>query len=346
MRIAVDAMGGDYAPEETVRGAVGFARGGEAQVLLCGPQHVLMEQLARNGVQDGLVEVVHAPEVVGMDEPPTTPIRRKPRSSVSVATDLVRDGAADAVVSVGNTGAFMAKAFMSLGTVPGVDRPAIAVTMPANTGLIVLVDAGANVDCREEMLVQFAVMGSIYASTLSGIESPKVALLNIGSEYVKGDRKSKRAHELLQAAPINFTGNVEGNTMFSGEADVIVCDGFVGNVALKVAEGTVRVLQTRLRRELMGSLRGRIGAWILREPFERLRTNLDYATYGGGLLAGLNGVCVAGHGRSRARAVSNALRLAQQAVQKNVIKRFRDCCTQLALANPKEREGGSTDQEG
>lgn len=336
MRIAVDAMGGDYAPEEIVKGAVAFARTDTPQVILVGAADALREQLALCGAEDGLVQVVEAPEVVEMDEAPTTPLRRKPRSSVSVATDLVRDGQADAVVSVGNTGAFMAKAFMSLGTVPGVDRPAIAVTMPSTAGSIVLVDGGANVDCRVEMLVQFAVMGSIYASTLWGIESPKVALLNIGSEYVKGDKKSKRAHELLRAARVNFAGNAEGNTMFTGEADVVVCDGFVGNVALKVAEGAIRVVLTKLRDELTDSLTGKLGAWILRRQFRRLRTSLDYATYGGALLVGLNGVCVAGHGRSKARAITNALRVARMAVENDVVARIRDSCTELGLTSTPE----------
>ena len=331
MRIAVDAMGGDYAPAEIVKGAVDFARTDTSRVILAGPRDVLREHLALCGAPEGLVTIADAPEVVGMDEPPTTPLRRKPRSSVSVATDLVRDGGADAIVSVGNTGAFMAKAFMSLGTVPGVDRPAIAVTMPATEGNIVLVDAGANVDCRVEMLVQFAVMGSIYASTLWGIESPRVALLNIGSEYVKGDRKSKRAHELLRAARVNFVGNVEGNSMFSGEADVVVCDGFVGNVALKVTEGAIRTLLTILRAELTGSLTGRLGAAVLRGQLRRLRTKVDYSTYGGALLVGLNGVCVAGHGRSNARAITSALRVARMAVGQDVIARIRDSCAALGL---------------
>ena len=333
MRITVDAMGGDYAPAEIVKGAVEFARTDTPEVILVGATDVLNEHLALCGAEDGLVSVVEAPEVVEMGEPPTTPLRRKPQSSISVATDLVRDGQADAIVSVGNTGAFMAKAFMSLGTVPGVDRPAIAVLIPSSGGSMVLVDAGANVDCRVEMLVQFAVIGSIYSSTLSGIESPRVALLNIGSEYVKGDKRSKRAHELLRAASINFTGNIEGNLMFSGEADVVVCDGFVGNVALKVVEGASRLILTSLRDELEGSFTGKLGAWILRRQLRRLRTMGDYSTYGGALLAGLNGVCVAGHGRSKARAVTNALRVARTAVENNVVARIRASCTELSLTD-------------
>ncbi len=335
MWIAVDAMGGDHAPEEIVKGAVAFARAdNSAGVFLAGPTEVLREQLAHCNVEDSLVTIVEAPEVVEMDDPPTASLRRKPRSSVSVATDLVRDGKAAAVVSVGNTGAFMAKALVSLGTIPGVDRPAIAVVMPSVTGSLVLIDAGANVDCHVDMLVQFAVMGSIYASALLGIQSPKVALLNIGSEYVKGDKKSKQAHELLRTANINFTGNIEGNRMFSGEADVIVCDGFVGNVALKAIEGASRLIVTSLREELKSSLTGKLGAWILRKQLRRLHRKADYSTYGGALLVGLNGVCVAGHGRSTSRAVTNALRVAQTAVERDVVRRIRDSCAEIGLGRP------------
>lgn len=335
MWIAVDAMGGDHAPEEIVKGAVAFARANNSTgVFLAGPTDVLKEQLARCNAEEGLVTIVDAPEVVEMDDPPTASLRRKPRSSVSVATDLVRDGKAAAVVSVGNTGAFMAKALVSLGTVPGVDRPAIAVVMPSVTGSLVLIDAGANVDCHVDMLVQFAVMGSIYASALLGIQSPKVALLNIGSEYIKGDKKSKQAHELLRAADINFTGNIEGNRMFSGEADVIVCDGFVGNVALKAIEGASRLIVTSLRDELESSLTGKLGAWILRRQLRRLHNKADYSTYGGALLVGLNGVCVAGHGRSTSRAVTNALHVARTAVERDVVKRICRSCAEIGLGVP------------
>lgn len=313
IRIAVDAMGGDRAPEETVAGAL-LARSEQVQPVLFGP-HSLLAPLA-----DGL-EIVHAPDLVGMGEKPSDAVRTKRDSSLFTACRAVGDGRADAAVSAGNTGAALAAALVEIRRAGGVSRPAIAVPIPALRGPSVLVDAGANADARPEHLLQFAHMGAIFAEEILGVSAPAIALLSIGEEPEKGNRLTRDAHELLAGSPLRFRGNIEGRELLLGGADVVVCDGFTGNVALKVLEGTIRTVLQALRQEISSSLPGRAGGLLIRRPAHALRRRLDPDTYGGAYLLGLRGLVVIAHGNSSRIAVANAIGLAARGVEARVVER-------------------------
>jgi glycerol-3-phosphate acyltransferase PlsX len=317
MRVAVDAMGGDHAPAEVVAGAVAAAERLGLEVLLVGPDEVVREQLRRHRAS-GRVRVVHASQQVGMDESPTTALRRKPDNSITKGLELVRAGQADAFFSAGNTGAVMAAALLTLGRVEGVDRPAVAAVLPTLRGRMVALDVGANVDCRPRHLLQFALMGSVYAERVLGIPSPRVGLLSNGEEAGKGNELVVRAGELLRATDLNFVGNVEGRQVFFGACDVLVCDGFVGNVVLKLGEGMAQGLFQIIREEVRRSLRAKFAVWLLRPRLRALRRRIDYTEYGGAPLLGVRGVVVIGHGSSNAHAVFNALRVAQEEVRQRL----------------------------
>jgi len=323
MRIAVDAMGGDHAPAAVVEGAALSARALGTQICLVGDPAAIQAELKAHRVADGSITIEPASEVVGMNEAPARALRQKPDSSLAVAVDLVAGGQAEAVVSAGNTGAFMALAATKLKLLPGMERPAIAVVLPSVQGRVLLLDAGASVDCKPKMLAQFALMGSTYAERVLDVDRPRVGLLNVGEEAGKGNETVKAAYELLQSADINFIGNAEGNHVFSGDVDVAVCDGFVGNVALKVAEGICSLVVTVLQRELRGSLRTRLAAVLGRPALVRLAKMADYAEYGGALLLGVNGVCIIGHGRSAPKAFMNAIALAKRSVETEVLEYIR-----------------------
>lgn len=322
MRIAVDAMGGDDAPAAIVAGAIRAASALGVTVVLVGDQEAVSRQLANSPLETGSIELVHTDEAVGMDEPATTPIRRKRRASVRVCAELVRDGEASAMVSAGNTGATMISAKMVLGTIEGVDRPALAAVLPNRTGRTVLLDVGANVDSRPEHLREFAVMGHSYAQEVLGTPSPRVGLLSIGEEEEKGSDLTRKVYQVMETAGLNFIGNVEGRDVFNGRAEVVVCDGFVGNVLLKGAESIAELMGMMLREELNRGWRDRLGAALARPALRRLKRRTDYSEYGGAPLLGVNGGCLIGHGRSNPRAVLNMIRRAKEFVEADLHHRI------------------------
>ncbi|MBV8727139.1 MAG: phosphate acyltransferase PlsX, partial [Candidatus Eremiobacteraeota bacterium] len=312
--IAVDAMGGDFAPREIVAGALLAAADDYADIILIGDQAQI--QPLMKGPHASRITVVHAAEAVPMDQNPSAALRSADRTSLGIAINLVRDGRADAVVSAGNSGAFLAIALIRLRTIEGIARPAIATVLPAISGPSVMLDAGANVDCRPEWLEQFAIMGSAYAIAVLRIPNPRVALLSVGEERSKGNQQVIEAGKRLDDAPVNFIGNIDGKDVLMNAADVIVTDGFVGNVVLKVAEGITSGLGRVLRNSLLnGSLVTKFGAFLILPPLRRLRARYNYETYGGAPLLGLRGNCIVTHGRANRTALASAIRAAAEEVQ-------------------------------
>jgi len=317
--VALDAMGGDHAPAAPVQGAVEAARQYGVQVLLVGREAVLRRQLSRLGGAPVGVDVVDAPEVVEMDDAPTAPIRTKRRSSMAEAARLVRDGQACAFVTAGNSGAAMVAAKLIIGPIAGVERPALATSVPGlDRGALVL-DVGANVDCKPQHLLQFGVMGHFYSESVLGIRNPRVGLLSIGEEEGKGDRLTVEAYRLLADAGLNFVGNVEGRDVYAGTVDVVVCDGFVGNVVLKVSEGLGEMIYAMLRREGRRSASSAFGLLLAKGALAALKRKADYAEYGGAPLLGVRGACLVGHGRSSPKAIRNAVRFAHTYATSGVI---------------------------
>jgi len=314
IRVAVDAMGGDRAPDEVVAGAL-EARSAEIAPVLVGPR----------GLETGGLELVEAPTTIAMDEKPGEAVRSKRDSSLVMACRLVRGGEADAAVSAGNTGAMLAAGLLEIRRLPGVNRPAIAVVIPSRNGPSVLIDAGANADARPEHLRQFAHMGSVFAQELLGIRKPVVRLLSIGEEPEKGNQLTLEAHQLLsEAEGLDFQGNTESRDLLEGAADVVVCDGFTGNVVLKSVEGTIRSVLSSLREEITASRRGKLGGLLIRPAARGLRRRLDPDTYGGAYLLGLRGLAVIAHGNSGRTAIANAIRLAARGAEHDVVGRLRE----------------------
>ena len=309
--VAVDALGGDHAPDEIVAGAADAASPGITPVLY-GP-----EGLATQGLR-----LVVCEDRVEMEEKPAEAVRGKPGSSLVRAVRAVGDGEADAVVSAGNTGAMLAASLLHVRRLPGVLRPGIAIVIPGRRGPTVLIDAGANADARPEHLLQYGHMGALFAEEILGIEQPGVGLMSIGEEPEKGNQITLEAHALLAASGLRFVGNVEGRTLLEGETDVVVTDGFTGNVALKTLEGTIRTLLAGLREEITATARGKAGGLLIRPAADRLRHRLDPETHGGGYLLGLRGLVVIAHGSSSRRAVANAIRLAGRGVEHDVVARL------------------------
>jgi glycerol-3-phosphate acyltransferase PlsX len=310
-RVAVDAMGGDRGPEAVVQGAL-EAASDEIVPVVFGPAEL----------DTGGLAIVPTTQVVGMDEKPADAFRTKEDSSLVRAVKAVADGEADAVVSPGSTGAMLAAGLVLLRRVPGVRRPAIAVPIPSRKGPSILIDAGANADCRAEHLLQFATMGAVFAEEILGVARPRVRLLSIGEEPEKGSRLVLEAHELLAASDLDFRGNAEGRDILEGAADVLVADGFTGNVALKAVEGTIGTLLDSLREEITASAAGRLGGLLIRPAARRLRARLDPDTYGGAYLLGLRGLVVIAHGNSSSTAIANAIRLAARGVDNDVVGRL------------------------
>ena len=309
--IAVDAMGGDHAPRPEVEGSVLAAREMGVRVLLIGKEQIVRHELTKYSIRGLPIEVVAASDVITMEDSPALAFRRKKDSSVHVAARLVRDAKADGLVSAGNTGAVMTVARFVVGTLPSVDRVALAAPFPnARGGVSVLLDVGANVDSKPEHLEQFAVMGEIYYRANFGSRRPRVGLLSIGEEEMKGNELTREVHNRLKHSRMNFIGNVEGRDLFSGSVDVIVCDGFVGNIALKICEGLALHIFLLLKKSLSSSLASQLGYLFSRGAFKGLRKRMDYSEYGGAPLLGVRGVCVIGHGRSNANAIKNAIRVA------------------------------------
>ncbi len=310
--IALDALGGDYGLPPNLDAALAFAASfPDSRVLLVGPQAELAAALAGRG--DGRITVVDAPEVIGMDESPVTALRQKRKSSIAIGLRCVRNGEADGFVSAGNTGAVMAAAKTILGLIPGINRPVIASHMPKLPGgVAVLADAGANVDCKPKHLAQFALMAVVYMEQVLGTREPRVGLLSVGTEAAKGNEQTKAAYALLDKMPLRFAGNVEGNNIIDGSTDVIVCDGFVGNVALKFGESVALGIFGTIRAAVSTSWRAKLGALLLKPVFMGLRRRMDYAEYGGAPLLGVKGGCLICHGKSDARAMTSALRAARE----------------------------------
>ena len=301
-------MGGDYAPAAIVDGAVAAARHLDVRLALVGQRSAIEQALTGHLDARSLpLDIIDAPDVIAMDESPAAALRRKPGASIRVAAELVARGEAAALFSAGHTGATVMAAYTGFGMLAGVDRPALATAIPTRRNPAVLLDAGANVECRPQHLVQFAVMGSAYARLAFGVERPRVGLLSIGEEETKGNELTREAHRLLKAAPLNFIGNVEGREIYAGGADVIVCDGFTGNVVLKTSEGLVETVEALLGEELQGTFSSQVGSLLSRRAFRRFRRRVDYSEFGGAPLIGVSGLALVGHGRSSVKAVRNEI---------------------------------------
>lgn len=322
MRIAIDAAGGDFAPGNIVDGALVAARHFGFDLTLVGRRATLETELARHA-DGGQVDVrfIDAPDVIEMGEAPSLALRRKPGASIRRAAEAVADGEAAAFFSAGNTGATLLAAHAAFGLLPGVDRPALATTIPTPKRGAVLLDAGANVRCRASHLVQFAVMGCVYARLLLDTQDPRVGLLSIGEEASKGNKLTREAHGLLKDSGLNFIGNIEARDVYTGKADVIVCDGFTGNIALKISEGLVELVEELLRAELSRTFTTRVGLLLSRRAFRRFRRRVDYSEVGGAPLLGLSGLCIVGHGRSSAKAVRNAVAMAYRFAREGFVER-------------------------
>ena len=330
-RIAIDAMGGDHAPDEVVAGALRAREELGVEVLLVGDPEQVAASLNQHSKSTSGIEIVPAEGVIDMHEEPLSALRRKPKASINVSMNLVKQGKADAVVSAGHSGAAMAAALLRLGRIRGVDRPAIGAVLPTMASKPVLVlDVGANVDCRPKFIDQFATMGSIYSRFVLGTEAPQVGLLNIGEEESKGNEQALKAYELLkQNAHINFIGNAEGRDVLSGDFDVIVCDGFAGNTLLKFAEAIGEFIIQILREELPRGVRGQVGTALLKPNLKRIKQRIDHAEHGGALLLGVDGICIISHGSSQAPSIFNAIRMASEAVEHQVSDQIRSCYQQV-----------------
>lgn len=337
-RIAVDAMGGDKAPREIVRGALQAAAEYPVTVLLVGREADVRREIAAAGeALPSNVELVDAAEVVEMNDHPLAPIRKKKNSSIRIAADLVGDGRADVFVSAGNTGAAWTSARKVLGMIEGVDRPALAAVVPHVDGHTVLLDVGANVDVKPHHLREFAVMGHFYAQMLFGLRSPRIGLLSIGEEEGKGNEITRQSYRVMKDAGLNFIGNAEGRDVYNGNADVVVCDGFTGNVVLKASEALAEMIGKRLRRELKANPLRTMGALLAKGAFDALKRSTDYKEYGGAPLLGIRGGCVVCHGRSDARAIKNAIRVAGDFAESRINDKIREKVLEL---HQKERAEG------
>jgi phosphate acyltransferase len=322
--IAVDAMGGDHAPGPEVHGAVRAARQQDVNLLLVGREDVLRAELSKyDGWRSLPIRIVHASEVITMDDNPAQALRGKRDSSLRVAARLVREGEAHGLVSAGNTGAVMAISKTVMGMIPGVQRPALASAFPTVKGKpSIMVDVGANVDSTPSMLAQFAVMGDIYSRLIFHTQSPRIGVLSIGEEEHKGNELTRGANAILKNLPLNFIGNVEGRDLYTGHADVVVCDGFIGNVALKVSEGLVDVIKHMLQESLASTITRKIGYVLSRAAYRDFKKRVDYSEYGGAPLLGVKGVCIICHGRSNDNAIRNAIRVATELASEHVTDRI------------------------
>ncbi len=323
IRVALDAMGGDNAPGEVVLGAIQAAREYSMGVYLVGREDAIRAELAKHDTGGLDLPIIHTDEVIEMDEHPASAVRRKKNASMTLALQLVRDGSALGAVSAGNSGAMMATSLFTLKRIEGVDRPALGAVFPTRDGVSFVLDVGANTDCKPEYLQQFALMGSIYMERIFSVSSPRVGLLANGEEETKGNELVQQTHQLLKAHAetlgINFIGNVEGREIPAGGADVVVCDGFVGNVVLKLSEGLAETLLGMLRTQMTSSLPNKLAAAVLQPGLRKVFRRMDYAEYGGVPLLGINGSAIVSHGRSNAKAIKNALRVARQTTETNVI---------------------------
>ncbi|MDD2319772.1 MAG: phosphate acyltransferase PlsX [Geobacteraceae bacterium] len=337
MRVAVDGMGGDNAPVVEVAGAVAAAREFGIAVTLVGNSDVLHQELAKHDCNGLDISVVHASEVVGMHDSASDAIRRKKDSSIRIAFELVKEGKADAVVSAGNSGATMAAGMFLLGRLKGIDRPAIATIFPTLRGRTLILDVGGNVDCKPQQLVQFAVMGEVYAKYFMDVKSPKVGLLSNGEEESKGNELTRESHALLRGVPF-YIGYMEGRDVFSGAVDVVVCDGFVGNVVLKISEGLAEAVGKMLKDEIKQSFLSMVGYLFVRRAFKNFRKKVDYSEYGGAPLLGINGVGMICHGGSSVKAIKNAIRFAHEYARKGVNQKMAEKVHQYITVSKQQKE--------
>ena len=330
MKIAVDAFGGDNAPKAVVEGCVAALKTyGDITIALCGDEESIKNELSAYDYDSSRVEIHHAPEVIGCDEQPTFAIRRKKNSSLVKAMELVRDKEAECVLSAGSTGAVLAGATFIVRRIEGVKRPALGVVFPAEKGCVLIMDCGANVDCKPSYLMQFAVMASAYMKDVMGVENPRIGLLNNGAEAEKGNELTKAAYKLLEDAPVNFVGNCEARDILSGQFDAIVCDGFAGNIVLKYTEGLSSTLISMLKGELMADTRSKIGALFAKPAFRRFKKIMDYTEYGGAPLLGIDGGVVKAHGSSNAKAFAAAVGQARKFALGGINGSIRDAIGQL-----------------
>jgi glycerol-3-phosphate acyltransferase PlsX len=316
MKIIVDAMGGDHAPGVVIEGVVSAVKEYDTEVILVGDEARIKTELARVKYFKDKISIHHAQEVIEMSEPAAASVRRKRDSSIVVGISLVKDGQGDAFFSAGNTGAVVCAAMLGLRLLPGIERPGIAIVTPTLKGISIIIDVGANIDPKPSQLLQYGIMAEAYFKYILGRPNATVGLLNIGEEEAKGTDFIKEAFELLEKSKLNFIGNVEGKDLFSGKCDVIICDGFVGNVALKVSESAAEAMQIFLKRHLLSSIFGKIGLVFLRPSLKRFKKDIDYSEYGGAPLLGVDGVVIIGHGRSNAKAIKNAVRVAKEEVER------------------------------
>ncbi|HEY3290865.1 MAG TPA: phosphate acyltransferase PlsX [Anaerolineae bacterium] len=319
MKIVLDAMGGDFAPAVNVEAAVMAAREFGYEIVLVGRQEVLRPMLVQYNTANLTLPIVHAPEVIEMDEHPAAAVKAKKKSSMVVGIEMVKNGDADAFVTMGNTGGALIAGLFGLGRIEGIHRPALSVLYPTVNGWCLILDVGANTDCKPEYLVQFAMMGSVYAERVLGIAKPRVALVSNGEEETKGSQLVQEVHQLLKRTPLNFIGNAEGRHIPNGFADVYVTDGFTGNVIIKLSEGMSSMVKTMLREEIMRTSVSKMGGLLIKDAVKRMGKRTDYEEIGGAPLLGVDGVVIIGHGRSTARAVRSAIRVAANAVDKGVV---------------------------
>lgn len=320
MKIALDAMGGDFAPEEIVKGAIEATKELDVEIILVGDEASIKASINNNQQR---VNIIHAPQVINMYEQPALAVRRKRQSSIVIATQLVKERQASALVSAGSTGAAMAASLLFLGRIPGIDRPAIASVLPTKKGVTVLLDSGANVDCKPHNLLQFGIMGHLYAEKILKLRQPRAGLLNVGEEETKGNETTLAAFSLLKESKLIFTGNIEGRDLFNGTADVVICDGFVGNIVLKTCEGIAGALIQMAKEEVTKSYLARVGALMAAPALRKLAKRLDYTEYGGAPLLGVNGIVIICHGRSQAKAIKNAIKLAQESAKADLVSAIR-----------------------
>lgn len=318
MKIVVDAMGGDFAPGVVIDGSLEAVKEYNLEVILVGDQPKIEALLKKAKYTGNKISVRHASETIQMCEPAAASVRRKRDSSIVAGLNLVKEGYADAFFSAGNTGAVVCAATLELRLLPGIERPGIGIVAPTLKGVSLIIDVGANIDPKPTQLLQYGIMADAYCKNILNKTNPSVGLLNIGEEEKKGTEFIREAYELLEKSKLNFIGNVEGKDLFKGKCDIIVCDGFVGNVALKVSESAVEAMQTFLKRHLLSNIWGKIGLIFMMPSLKRFKKELDYAEYGGALLLGVNGVVIIGHGRSNKRAIKNAIRVAKEEVERQV----------------------------
>jgi phosphate acyltransferase len=316
MKIVVDAMGGDFAPGVVIEGAIAAVKEYNTELILVGDEAKINSLLKKNKYSGNLISVRHSTEVIEMHDSAATSIRRKRDSSIVAGLNLVKEGKADAFLSAGNTGAVVCGATLGLGLLPGIERPGIGIVMPTLKGVAFIIDVGANIDPKPSQMLQYAIMADAYLKHILGKADPSVGLLSVGEEESKGTEFIKETHELLSHSKLNFIGNVEGKDLFSGKCEIIICDGFVGNVALKVSEGLAQAMQVFLKKHLLSNFIGKLGAVLLRNNFKRFKKEMDYSEYGGAPLLGVNGVVMIGHGRSNKKAIKNAIRAAKEEVER------------------------------